>query len=96
MNRKMLCRRVPHVVEAIRWTGDNRPEVEAFVAETEGAGVYWLSSPPQTFVLEGGVDPRNDPSVDVGQWLVREVGGIAVYDDRFYRDNYQPLDGARG
>jgi hypothetical protein len=54
-------------VEAVRFDGDNRAEVEAFIRQSVDAPVEWERNPPRPIVPT----PRGNMMCHVGEWIVR-------------------------
>lgn len=86
----------PPVVQAVRWTGDNLAEFEAWAQTlTDYSWAFEvLDSGLQITITPTGAGPVLIPS---GQWAVGYAGGYSVspMEDAAFQANYQPLpDGA--
>ena len=79
-------RKKPVVIEALRWTGENRDEIIAFVGDAARWPDSWPSSIFQIQTLEGAFH------VERGSWVIKGVRGefYAVHPDIF-EETYEPV-----
>lgn len=80
-------RKKPVVVEAVRWTGVNREQVEDFA----GWGLAMVLDTHSLYIptLEGSL------LASIGDWIIRGVKGeLYPCKDEIFRLTYEPMDGA--
>ncbi|WP_042400034.1 hypothetical protein [Streptacidiphilus carbonis] len=97
-------RRLPTENDAVRWTGSNFAEVEAFLGKDFAGYRHWFDhatkapSLDQTpLLLLHTMEHRNEPfAAPPGSWLLRGVlGEHWAVDAEVFARTYEPLEAAR-
>lgn len=80
----MKYRKIPVIIDAIQFTGDNIKEVEAFVPESEGCLSTWGD-----FLL---FNEHGEVTASPGDWIIRGVQGeFYPCNDVVFKQTYEPV-----
>ena len=73
-----------HLVEAVKYNGLNKAEIEALVSDQLENFVYLLGT--GTLLLRDG-------NVRVGDWVIIEEGLVKIFSDAQFKELYEAQDG---
>jgi hypothetical protein len=77
-------RKKPVTIEAVQWTGANRDEMDAWMADAFNWEAGFLASEPQIYVA------ANDAYLTIkpGDWVAKDRHGFYPIKDDVFRESY--------